>query len=138
MKMRLPIPAKLLLWFTLNLVLLTAGFYALFRWQFGGISNGLFASIAGPAVQRVAEDIGEELRSHRSDEEWTTVLLQKEKSLGVDLGLFIDPNNQTGGRAMELPTDLAEKLVEQLPGAPRREQIERRTGPAATAWGSGR
>lgn len=126
MKLRLPIPAKLLLWFTLNLVLLTAGFYALFRWQFGGVSNGLFASIAGPAVQRIAEDLGEELRNYRTDDEWTAVLQRRGKALGVDLALFIDPGHQTGGSPMVLPTDLAEKLEAQLPEAPRRDEIDGR------------
>ena len=73
MRVRFPIPARLLVGFFANLALLALGFWLLFRAQFGAASHQIFEGIAEPRVQALAERVSAELRT-RPERDWDRVL----------------------------------------------------------------
>jgi two-component system, OmpR family, sensor histidine kinase CpxA len=108
-KFRFPILAKLLAGLLMNLLLLALCFWLVFRAQFGGSSNEIFASIAGPRVQVMAERLSADLRD-QSQAEWDQVLASYASALRLKFALFDGEFEQVAGSAMELPEVFQKEL----------------------------
>lgn len=109
MTIRLPLSAKILIWFFLNLTILAAVFVLLFNAQFRFDLDWVFASSAGQRVEAVRALIVGELNT-RAPDEWGSVLERFSEAYGVRFSLF-EPNGQhLIGSFTELPPQVRERL----------------------------
>ncbi|MFZ4766956.1 MAG: sensor histidine kinase, partial [Roseimicrobium sp.] len=111
--MRFPIPAKLLVGFLANLVLLALGFLAVFRAQFGGAWSEIFSGIAEPRVQALAVQLSAELRS-QNPSRWSQLLQTHAKALGVDITLLDGDLEPFAGPSITVPPLIYEKVAASL------------------------
>lgn len=109
MTWRFPLYARFLLWFGLNLLLLTAIISALLRTEFR--IESILSSLAADRVQPVADVILAELKT-RPRTEWTAVLGRFEEAYGIRFSLFDDHNRPVAGASLTLP----EAVLRRLPG----------------------
>jgi two-component system sensor histidine kinase CpxA len=117
MKIKLPLYAKILFWFFLNLVFLGVIFLVVARVQF---RFGLDSLISGPAGQHIDDVIQLmtlELRDSPADE-WDAVLAGDGEKYNVKFYLFRGKDEAVGGK-VDLPTEVREKMPDRHPG-PRR------------------
>lgn len=109
MNPRIPLSAKILLWFFLNLLLLGAAFYVFFRVQFHMGLDTLLAGQAGDRIEALSHIVLDELWA-ASDEEHTEVLQYFGSSYGVQI-MLVRPDGVTiAGEAMPLPPEVREHL----------------------------
>lgn len=113
MRVRLPIPTRLLAGFFANLALLGLGFWLVFRAQFGSASNQIFAGIAEPRVQALAERVSAELRA-QSQSSWDRVLAGHTRALGVDFSLYNGDMRLVAGPQQELPEEMMKRVRNEL------------------------
>lgn len=129
MRLRFPIPAKLLVGFFANLALLALGFWMVFRAQFGSSSGQIFAGIAEPRVQALVERVSSELRA-QTETHWDRVLEGHTKASGVEFSLFDGDLRHMAGTRLELPAELVATVQDQLtPHALNRPPPQRRPPP---------
>ena len=113
MKIKLPLYAKILLWFFLNLVMLVAAFFLVARVQF---KLGLDSLISGPASERVraiSQLLSEEIRDKdlpRSD--WDAALKRNSDVYKVDFYLFREDGEQLAGNPVELPAEVRTQVID--------------------------
>jgi two-component system sensor histidine kinase CpxA len=107
---RLPLPAKILLWFFLNLALL-AGLIALFvSVQFRLDSNWVFATSARDRVDAMRALVADELDTTPPDE-WEQVLDRFEDAYHVRFSLFDEDGNRLIGAPEDLPAEVRAKMT---------------------------
>lgn len=123
MRVRFPIPVKLLAGFLANVALIVLGFWLVFRAQFGGASGELMAGIMEPRLQALAERIAAELREH-PQESWEGILQAHSEALGIELSLFDSEVEPVGGPRNVLPPDLLAAVTEKLTPHLRRRPAE--------------
>lgn len=107
MKRRLPLYAKILLWLSLNLVLLGIAAVVIL-----GRPIGLDLLLVGPMggrIRGVTAVIMTELRQHPSSE-WDTVLQRHSDAYGVKFLLFRIDGTQLAGEPTPLPEEIQEAL----------------------------
>ncbi len=115
--MRVPLYAKILGWFLLNLALLGAGLLFFIQAHFGFGLDALISGRAGDQVETASRLILEDLRG-RPPEAWGDVLRRYDRAYGVTFSLF-GPGGEwrAGGRAGIPPAVRAE--IERSPRQPR-------------------
>ena len=107
MKRHFPLYLKIVLWFVLNLLLLSLVGLVVLEGRFG-----LDLLVSGPVSHRIAvvsEAITSELRA-RPASEWDSVLLNRSANYGVKFLLFEDDGKQIGGETTPLPPDVRQRL----------------------------
>lgn len=119
MRVRFPIPVKLLAGFLANVALIALGFWFVFRSQFGGVSSGLIQGIMEPRLQAMAERIAAELREQPRSR-WEELLSGHSQAMGIDLSLFGPEMEPITGVHSVLPSELADAVREKLMPRPRR------------------
>src|SRR6266481_8192149 len=82
MKLRLPLLARILLWFFLNLALLAAGFILLVRSQFVFDRDFLLTAGAVEHLQTIGDEIATEM-SNRPLEQWKDLVDRYDKTCKV-------------------------------------------------------
>ena len=125
MKLKLPLYAKILVWFFLNLVLLVAAFLLVARGQF---KLGLDSLISGPAAGRVraiAQVLGQEIREKEMPRpDWDAALKRFSDAYKVDLYLFREDGVQLAGTTIELPAEVRTNILNRRrPGPPPPEEV---------------
>ena len=128
MTIRLPLSAKILIWFFLNLTILAAVFVLLFNAQFRFDLDWVFASSAGQRVEAVRALIVGELNT-RAPDEWGSVLERFSEAYGVRFSLFEPNGEHLIGSVTELPPEVRERLKG---GGPPKSFL--RTDPPAHYW----
>jgi len=113
----LPLSAKILLWFFLNLAVLAVVFILLFNAQFRLDLNWIFASSAGQRVDAMRALIVGELNTTHPDD-WGGVIDRFSDAYGVHLSLFESNGEHLIGEAMELPKEVRQRLLELPPKRP--------------------
>src|SRR5688500_10296043 len=116
MRLRFPIPARLLAGFLANLALLALGFWLVFRAQFGAASSQIFAGIAEPRVQVVVERLGAELRE-MPNTEWNGLLALEGKTLGIEISLYDGEMEPIAGPKLNVPAEVRERILALTPHA---------------------
>src|SRR5215469_15661700 len=101
MKIKLPLYAKILFWFFLNVVFLGVIFLAVARVQFRFGLDSLIAGPAGQNVDNVIQLMTAELRDSPANQ-WDAALARFGETYHVKFYLFRGPN-QEGGDKVELP-----------------------------------
>lgn len=115
MTFRVPLLAKILGWFFLNLVVLAAAFSVVFSLQLRLGLDSLLAGRAGERLRAVSEVIVGELKG-KTPGDWGGVLKNFERAYQVQFYLFRNDGTQAAGATVALPKDVAEKVAERRPG----------------------
>ena len=117
MRWRIPLSVRFLVWLALNLAILAVVFGLLVRSEFR--LESLMAGVAGDRVQKVSEVLFGELWSRpRSD--WNATLQRFSETYGVRFALLDDRGQFLAGPAMDLPSEVQERMRSPR-GGPRRE-----------------
>lgn len=127
MKIKLPLYAKILFWFFLNLVFLGVVFLVVARVQFRFGLDSLIAGPAGQNVQNVIQLLTAELRDSPADQ-WKEVLSRFGDTYHVQFYLFRGVD-QINGASVNLPEEVREKLPNHRPGANRPPPGREEEGP---------
>ena len=123
-RMRMPLQARILLWFFLNLLLLALVFACVFAWQFRGGWDPVVAGFAGQRVQTAAQLIASDLRTTPS-ENWPAVLKKFDDAYGVAFALYSPMMEPIAGDLGQLPLQVLARMRETMPP----EDMRERTGP---------
>ncbi len=124
MKLRFPLLARILGWFFLNLLLLVAIGYGVFRAQFSFGLDLLLAGRSGDRLQALADGVAAEV-SEQPRAQWDAVLARFGEAHGARFLLFRQDGTQLAGQPEPLPPRVRERF-----GAGRRGPPGRR-GPSA-------
>lgn len=109
MKRGLPLSVRILLWALLNVLLLAALGWALFRGQFGIGLDTLLAGRAGDRLQSMADVLGGEL-AKTPPAEWDAVLARTASAYELKL-LVVRPDGQyQAGERLEIPAEVRQRL----------------------------
>ena len=115
MKRGLPLSLRILLWALLNLVLLGAVGWVLFRGQFGLGLDALLAGRAGDRLQSMADVLGGEL-ARTPQTEWDAVLARNATAYELKLMVVRPDGQRWAGEPLEIPPDVRQRLGERPPG----------------------
>ena len=124
---RLPLPAKILLWFFLNLALLIGLVGLLANAEFHFDPNWVFATNARERVDAMRNLIVGELNT-TSPQEWDQVLERFEDAYHVRFSLFDEDGNRLIGAPDKLPAEVRARMTARLHTPPLRGQPPRRWG----------
>ncbi len=102
---------KILLWFFLNLVILGAAFYLVFRLQFRFGLDSLLMGQADNRIQALSEVINAELNSTPASG-WNEVLRRFGSAYQVQFILLRSDGSQVAGDSVTLPTEVLAKATE--------------------------
>lgn len=119
MRLRIPLYARILGWFFLNLIALAVGFHLFFHAQVRMGLNSLMMGRAGDRIQSVSEIIAAELNSSERAH-WNDILKQFGDSYRVRYYLFHQDGHQVAGEPVALPRKVANLVAERRP--PRAEK----------------
>jgi two-component system sensor histidine kinase CpxA len=100
---------RILLWLLLNVVLLVAGGWMLFQWQFRGGVGGLLGGLFGDRLHSVGRLVHESLSSVASSQ-WSAVLSDFSGRHRVDAALVTLPFEVVAGRSLQFPPEVVEAL----------------------------
>jgi two-component system sensor histidine kinase CpxA len=109
-KTRFPLYGKILLWFFLNLLVLSVTCYALFRIQFRVGPELLLTGRAGERLQAVARAITGELEA-RPRAEWDEILERFSSAYGIRFLVYRNEGPQLAGDPVPLPAPVYQKLT---------------------------
>ena len=110
MSIRLPLYAKILFWFFLNLVLLAAAFFLLIRGQFRFGLDWMLAA-ADPRIQAVSDVIVADLND-RTLTNWNAVLKRFDDAYRIQFLVFRSDGTQLAGAPVALPPEVRARLGE--------------------------
>ena len=114
MKRGMPLSVRILLWALLNLLLLSALGWGLFRGQFGLGLDVLLAGRAGDRLQSMADVLGGEL-ARTSQAEWDAVLARTAGAYELKLVLVRPDGQHWAGEEMVLPSAVRQRLGGSFP-----------------------
>ena len=109
MKTGLPLYAKILVWFFLNLLLLGVAFWIAVRVQFASGFDTLLSARAGERMQALGDVVGGELRE-AAVSEWNGVLARFSEAYKVQLVLLNGNNQAVAGGPVILPEAVLKTL----------------------------
>lgn len=107
----MPIYAKVLLWFLVNLMLLAALGYGFMRLQFRLSLDWMLAGPTGERIEHVANILSDELRG-KPEDDWPAVLQRYDHEKGVTFTLFSSDGRQILGERVEVPREMRVKLID--------------------------
>jgi two-component system sensor histidine kinase CpxA len=113
-RLRLPLYAKILAWFALNLAVLALLAFFFLRAQFGLGLDWMLSGEPGERIASIGDEVSEEF-SMAPESEWTAMLESLSAASGVRFALFNGNGSQTHGVAMEIPTEVMPKLLDRRP-----------------------
>jgi two-component system sensor histidine kinase CpxA len=114
MKIKLPLYAKILFWFFLNVVFLGVIFFVVARVQFRFGLDSLIAGPGGQNVENVIQLLGAELRDSGADQ-WDAVLKRFGETYKVQFYLFRGVE-QVSGPKVNLPQPVRDRMPNRRPG----------------------
>jgi two-component system, OmpR family, sensor histidine kinase CpxA len=110
MSIRFPLYARILLWFFLNLVLLTVAFFVLVRGQFRFGLDWMLAA-ADPRIQAVTDVMVAELND-RPRTNWNALLKRFDDAYRIQFLVFRADGTQLAGEPVPLPPEVRIRLGE--------------------------
>jgi two-component system sensor histidine kinase CpxA len=117
MKFRLPLFSRILLWFFLNLALLTIGFVLLLRSQFVLDRDFLLSASAVDRLQTLGDQVSGEIQNH-SDEERNALLTRYSETYKVSFYVLDENGRPLAGEASRLPPEVHDRAVRRRPPPP--------------------
>ncbi len=110
MSPRLPLPAKILLWFFLNVALLVAVFVVLASAEIRFDPNWVFATSARERVDAMRELVEGELET-TSPQEWDQVIDRFESAYHVRFALYDEKGNRLIGAVDDVPAEVHGRMI---------------------------
>jgi two-component system sensor histidine kinase CpxA len=117
MKLRLPLFSRILLWFFLNLALLTVGFVLLLRSQFVLDRDFLLSAEAVDRLQTLGDQISTEIQNY-SDEERNALLARYDETYKVTFYVLDENGRPLAGEPSRLPPEVHDRAVRRRPPPP--------------------
>lgn len=118
-QLRLPLYARIVLWFLLNVAVLALAFYMVVRLQFRqGMSTAL-GSLAGDRIQVLAQDLHFSL-AKQTPAEWTQTLQALGAQHDAKIALYHLPDELVAGDVLMIPTEIHEEAQAMFPEHARR------------------
>lgn len=117
MKIRLPLLAKIIGWFLLNLVVLGVGGWLLLRESLG--FSMLASRTAGERVSEVARQLAGEL-SNAPRGEWNSIVARISAERGVEFHVYTNDAVQMAGTEIQLPPEVHNRVIGATAPPPRR------------------
>src|SRR5258708_32383769 len=108
---RFPLYTKILGWFFLNLLVLAAAFFVLFRGQFQFGVEPLLASRARERLQPIAQIITSELNS-KPRSQWNSILKPCSDACQVKFLLYHGDGMQLAGETLHLPPHVHARMTD--------------------------
>ena len=133
--LRLPLYARIVLWFLLNVAVLALAFYLVVRMQFRqGMSTAL-GSLAGDRIQVLAQDLHFTLAKQPASK-WTQTLQALGGKHEAQIALYHVPEVWVAGDVLDIPPEVHDEVAAMFPdpgrrGPPRAERPPPRRGPRA-------
>ncbi len=109
MKRGMPLSVRILLWALLNVLLLGAVGWGLFRGQFNIGLDTLLAGRAGDRLQSMADVLGGEL-AKTPQSEWDAVLARTAAAYELKLVIVRPDGQRHAGDKLEIPTEVRQRL----------------------------
>ena len=110
-RFRWPIYLKMLLLFSVNLLLLVGLVYGFMREQFRLQLDWMLAGPSGERIERLAETLSDEL-GRNPQEEWAAVLRRYGKAHGITFALFGSDGRSLVGESDKIPREVLIKLID--------------------------
>jgi len=126
-RLRMPLYAKVLLWFLINLLLLAALAYGFMRLQFKLSLDWMLAGPTGERIEQISNALTDEL-ARTPEDEWPSVLERHDTSRGIQFTLFGSDGRQLLGKAVDVPKDVRLKLIDRRVPVESSEQQRRVLG----------
>lgn len=117
MKLRLPLFSRILLWFFLNLALLTVGFFLLLRSQFVLDRDFLLSASAVERLQTIGDQISAEIQNH-SEQERNTLLARYNETYKARFYVLDEDGRPLAGEPNRLPPEVHDRAVRRRPPPP--------------------
>jgi len=118
-QLRLPLYARIVLWFLLNVAVLALAFYLVVRLQFRqGMSTAL-GSLAGDRIQVLAQDLHFSL-AKQTPAEWTKTLQALGAQHDAKIALYHLPDELVAGDVLTIPKEIHEEAQAMFPEPARR------------------
>jgi two-component system sensor histidine kinase CpxA len=118
-QLRLPLYARIVLWFLLNVAVLALAFYLVVRLQFRqGMSTAL-GSLAGDRIQVLAQDLHFSL-AKQTPAEWTKTLQALGAQHEAKIALYHLPDELVAGDVLTIPKEIHEEAQAMFPEPARR------------------
>lgn len=131
--LRLPLYARIVLWFLLNVAVLALAFYLVVRQQFRqGMSTAL-GSLAGDRIQVLAQELHFSL-AKQTPAQWTQTLQTLAARHDAKIALYHVPEVWVAGDVLDIPPEVHDEVASMFPdpgrrGPPRAERPPPRRGP---------
>ncbi len=109
-RIRLPVSAKIVVWFFLNLILLGLVALVIVRVHFQLGLSSLLSGRAGERLQSMSEVVVADLREHARSE-WSAQLARFASAYEVQLAVFSSDGKQVAGKIAKPPPMVMEKLT---------------------------
>jgi two-component system sensor histidine kinase CpxA len=110
-RLRIPIYAKVLLWFVINLLLLATLAYGFMRIQFRLSLDWMLAGPTGVRIEQIANALSDEL-ARTPEADWPFVLERHDILRGIHFTLFSSDGRQLLGKAVDVPKDVRVRLID--------------------------
>src|SRR5271154_3744800 len=117
MKLRLPLFSRILLWFFLNLALLTIGFALLLRSQFVLDRDFLLSASAVDRLQTLGDQIANEIQN-RTETEQSAILSGYDDTYKVRFHVFDENGRPLDGELSRLPPEVHDRVMRRRPPPP--------------------
>lgn len=113
--MRVPLYARILLWFMVNVAVLAAALALVMRQQLQHGLDSFMGNLIAARLQATAESVYQEL-STLPVSRWDEPVRRLERDYGVTASLFRPPGRHFGGAQLDLPPEVMEELRVRLDG----------------------
>jgi len=117
MRLRLPLFSRILLWFFLNLALLTIGFVVLLRSQFVLDRDFLLSASAVDRLQTIGDEISSQVQN-RTPTEQIDILAQYEKTYKARFYVLDENGRPLAGEPSRLPPEIHDRAMRHRPPPP--------------------
>lgn len=115
----LPLYARILLWFLVNVLVLAAACFLVLRWHFKEGLHGALGSIAEDRLQAIGQKMHQAL-SGKPVEQWSNVLHNLASTHQAEVGLILPPERVIAGELPTIPDKVHRVLVAMHPEQRRR------------------
>jgi signal transduction histidine kinase len=117
MRLRLPLFSRILLWFFLNLALLTIGFTLLLRSQFVLDRDFLLSASAVDRLQALGDQIADQIQN-RTENEQRAILDRYDNTYKVRFHVFDENGRPLDGEPSRLPPEVHDRVARHRPPPP--------------------
>jgi two-component system sensor histidine kinase CpxA len=117
MKLRFSLFTRIMLWFFLNLIVISAALVALFNLQFRLEPNSPLLAVSSARIENVARAISDDVRN-KSREERDAILLRYSEAYRLDFMIYANTGEKLAGKESSMPMEVLERIKNPRPQRP--------------------